>query len=171
MYSDQFFEAARQTVWSLFTAPDTSRARLDQLLEGEAGRFATHQVEGIVLMALGAAAAGRAAFEKAAALAEPHEQEFVFTAEVLAGQERLPTRLETLGPNLWSVESVYDILPGGALKFPERMSVIRLASGGLVLVNPIRLTDELARALEALGPVASVITNTGFHYFFIADYL
>ncbi len=157
-------------MWSLFTTPDTSRARLARLVADYPGRFATHQVEGVVLMALGEIAPARAAFEKAAAPALPEESEFVFGPDVLAGRESVAKRLKPAGQDLWLVDSLYDILPGGPLKLPESMKVIRLADGGLALVNPVRLDALLARALDALGPVRLLVTNTGFHYFFIADY-
>lgn len=47
-----------------------------------------------------------------------------------------------------------------------RMSVVRLADGGLLLHSPIDPTAELRTALAALGPVRHVVAPNRFHHLF-----
>ena len=59
----------------------------------------------------------------------------------------------------------------GALIMPTRMTLIRLPSGGLVLLSPIELRSDVAAALRSLGPVEAIVAPNSFHYLFAADYL
>lgn len=50
----------------------------------------------------------------------------------------------------------------------QRMSVIRLPSGGLLLYSPVPVEDGLAAELEALGPVAHLVAPSGSHHLHVA---
>ncbi|MDK3016394.1 DUF4336 domain-containing protein [Pseudodonghicola flavimaris] len=56
------------------------------------------------------------------------------------------------------------------LPFPTRSTVIRLADGGLWVHSPIRLTDPLRAAIEALGPVRHLVAPNWIHYAFVAEW-
>lgn len=50
------------------------------------------------------------------------------------------------------------------MPFPTRMSVVRLEDGGLWLHSPIRLTQTLLEAVQALGPVRHLVAPNAIHY-------
>jgi hypothetical protein len=52
-----------------------------------------------------------------------------------------------------------------------RMTVIRLADGSLFLHSPVRLDPPTRDALDALGPVGSVVAPSKVHHVFVRDYL
>jgi hypothetical protein len=75
--------------------------------------------------------------------------------------------LKSIAENLWSNEGIVR-LPGGA-RMPVRMSVVRLSGGGLVLISPIALSDQLTSELSALGPVEHIVAPNRLHHLFLAD--
>lgn len=70
-----------------------------------------------------------------------------------------------LAEGVWIVDGPAIRMTMGPLKvpFPTRMTVIRLP-GGLWLHSPIALTDDLAAAITALGPVRWLIAPSWLHY-------
>ncbi|MDP9096425.1 MAG: DUF4336 domain-containing protein, partial [Pseudomonadota bacterium] len=63
--------------------------------------------------------------------------------------------------DVWIVDSV--MRPG----IPVRMTVIRLASGGLLLHSPTRFSAGLRRALEEIGPIAHLVAPNSVHWMFV----
>ncbi|MBI1358933.1 MAG: DUF4336 domain-containing protein [Alphaproteobacteria bacterium] len=53
-------------------------------------------------------------------------------------------------------------------RFEARMTIIRLASGQLILHSPCEITPPLAREISALGPVAHVVAPGNFHHLHVA---
>ena len=53
-------------------------------------------------------------------------------------------------------------------RFDARMTVIRLASGQLMLHSPCDITGALAQEITALGPVAHIVAPGNFHHLFVA---
>lgn len=51
-----------------------------------------------------------------------------------------------------------------------RMTVVRLADGGLLVHSPIRLTADLERTLASLGEVQHVLAPNLDHYLFVPDF-
>jgi hypothetical protein len=71
----------------------------------------------------------------------------------------LPHRpLEKLEPNLWRVEGD---LPGG--RGTRVMTLIKLASGGLIVHNAIALEEAAMKEIEAFGTPEVLIVPNGFH--------
>lgn len=54
-------------------------------------------------------------------------------------------------------------------RFNARMTVVRLADGGLLVHSPCELDDRLAEAVRALGPVRYIVAPGNFHYFHVAS--
>jgi uncharacterized protein DUF4336 len=77
--------------------------------------------------------------------------------------------LRSLGPGIW--DSRCHLQTMGPLWVPRRMSVIRLASGDLLLHSPNPLGPELQRSLEELGRVRYLIAPSLMHAGFLEDYL
>lgn len=53
-------------------------------------------------------------------------------------------------------------------RFEARMTVIRLASGQLMLHSPCNITTAIAEELSALGPVAHIVAPGNFHHLYAA---
>ena len=53
-------------------------------------------------------------------------------------------------------------------RFEARMTVIRLASGQLMLHSPCDITATIAEEISALGPVAHIIAPGNFHHMYAA---
>jgi hypothetical protein len=66
--------------------------------------------------------------------------------------------LEKLGDKLWSVSGT---MPNPSIS--RRMTVARLASGGLVIHNAIALDDASMAELEAFGEPAFLLVPNGWH--------
>lgn len=76
---------------------------------------------------------------------------------------------ETLHPiadGLWGLE--HDLFMPGGIHFRTRMTVARLASGGLALISPVPIEDAQAAALAELGEVQLLIAPNLFHHLFFA---
>lgn len=58
----------------------------------------------------------------------------------------------------------------GSIPFPTRMTVVRLADGGLWLHSPVAPDDALFAAIDRLGPVAWLVAPNSIHYWHVADW-
>ena len=76
--------------------------------------------------------------------------------------------LRNLAPDLWVADRGLT-LPVGDIG--TRMTVIRLADGGLFLHSPVRLDAATRAALDAIGPVRMVVAPSKVHHFFVGDYV
>jgi hypothetical protein len=75
---------------------------------------------------------------------------------------------KNLAPNLWIMDQ--PDFNTGLAKIGTRMTVIKLASGGLFLHSPTRLDDETKQALDAIGEVRAVVAPSRAHHLFVGDY-
>ncbi len=74
--------------------------------------------------------------------------------------------LDPLGPGIWTVPMPLKL--AGA-EFGTRMTVVRVADGGLVLIAPIAIDSTLAAVLAEVGEVRAVIAPNAFHHaYFLA---
>lgn len=46
--------------------------------------------------------------------------------------------------------------------YPTRMAIVRLSSGAAWIWSPVALTEELAAAVQALGPVEHIVSPNTF---------
>lgn len=74
--------------------------------------------------------------------------------------------LRALDRDLWCLDA--DLRVGAGFHLPIRMTVIRLADGGLWLHSPVALDDAAAAAIEALGEVRHIVAPSLYHYLFAA---
>lgn len=71
--------------------------------------------------------------------------------------------LEVIVPDrVWGAE--HDLYMPGGVHFRGRMTVVRLASGGLWLHSPVPVDDALAAELAALGPVEHLVAPSRLHH-------
>jgi hypothetical protein len=76
--------------------------------------------------------------------------------------------LRPVGPDIWVAETPLRML---GVQAGRRMSVMRLASGDLLLHSPAHLTEELRSALDDLGTVRYVVAASNLHgHLFMAQY-
>lgn len=76
--------------------------------------------------------------------------------------------LQQVDVDLWTASHPLKML---GMDIGARMTVVRLASGGLLVHAPIRLTDELKAALDDLGPVEFVVAPNSMHHLFLGPFL
>jgi hypothetical protein len=74
-----------------------------------------------------------------------------------------------IAPGVWSLERRLR-MPGGPL-LPSRATVIRLPTGGLLVVSPPPVEAGGLEALDALGTIAEVLVPNSFHYLNAPDFL
>lgn len=73
--------------------------------------------------------------------------------------------LQEFGPSLYYADGPQVRFYG--FPYPTRMAVVRLGDGGLWIWSPIRLSDDLARAVDAIGPVRHIVTPNKLHHLFL----
>jgi len=76
---------------------------------------------------------------------------------------------KNLASNLWIVDQ--SDFNTGIAKIGTRMTVIKLANGGLFLHSPTKLDDETKRSLDAIGEVRAVVAPSRAHHLFVSDYV
>jgi hypothetical protein len=69
--------------------------------------------------------------------------------------------LRQLADDLWIADMEFSRL---GFRFDARTTIARLASGGLWVHSPIALTDELRKAVTAMGPVEWIVAPSKMHY-------
>lgn len=74
--------------------------------------------------------------------------------------------LHKVTTDLWVADTPHRFM---GLHVGSRMTVIRLASGGLVLHSPIPLSDTLIEEIKALGPVRHILCPNLFHHMYAAE--
>lgn len=74
--------------------------------------------------------------------------------------------IEELLPGIWTV-AVPVKLTG--IDFGTRMTIIRVAGDGLVLISPCSIEESLASEIDALGTVHAVIAPNAFHHLHFVD--
>jgi hypothetical protein len=78
--------------------------------------------------------------------------------------------LKLVAPGLWIVDGpiVRMAALGGSAPFTTRMTVARLADGGLWCHSPVAPDSSLFAAVDALGPVRHLVSPNKLHYAHIA---
>lgn len=75
--------------------------------------------------------------------------------------------LEELGQNIWGSVADYHL---GLLAIPHRMTVVRTASGGLVLHSPVEPDDAIRASLESLGPIEAIVWPSWWHDLYLREW-
>lgn len=76
--------------------------------------------------------------------------------------------LEPFGPGIWIAEG--PVVSFYGFPYPTRMIVIRLSDGGLFVWSPIALTPALKAQVDALGPVAHVVSPNKIHHLSMGEW-
>ncbi|HXC52561.1 MAG TPA: DUF4336 domain-containing protein [Candidatus Limnocylindrales bacterium] len=75
--------------------------------------------------------------------------------------------MKQIDAGLWIADQPLRV---AGVELGARMTVVRLASGRLLLHSPIRPTSELVREARALGGVGALVAPNRFHHLFAADW-
>ena len=75
--------------------------------------------------------------------------------------------MQQLDTDVWIADSPLRFL---GLEVGARMTVLRLPGPKLLLHSPVAPSKELAREVEALGPVAYLVAPNRFHHLFVGDW-
>ncbi|HEY8950810.1 MAG TPA: DUF4336 domain-containing protein [Rhizomicrobium sp.] len=78
------------------------------------------------------------------------------------------TTLQSLGPDIWLAEG--PVVSFYGFPYPTRMVVIRVSGGGLFVWSPIALAPELKAEIDALGPVAHVVSPNKIHHLSMGEW-
>jgi hypothetical protein len=73
-----------------------------------------------------------------------------------------------IGEALWLVEG--DIVSFFGFPYPTRAVIARLDNGDLWVWSPVRLTDELKTAVDAIGRVAHLVSPNKLHYLYLEQW-
>lgn len=76
--------------------------------------------------------------------------------------------LKQIDENIWLAEG--EIVSFHGFPYPTRAIIIRLPDGALWVWSPIALTDELQAEIDALGPVAHLISPNAIHHLYMGDW-
>ncbi|HEU0031542.1 MAG TPA: hypothetical protein VFQ53_12975 [Kofleriaceae bacterium] len=69
--------------------------------------------------------------------------------------------LQQVFDDMWWAWGTVKFMPG--IVFPRNMTVVREASGDLVVIHPVMMPDAQQRQLEALGPIKHIVRLGAFH--------
>lgn len=80
--------------------------------------------------------------------------------------------LAPVADGIWTVEGPVVSYGLGPFRVPcpTRMTVMRLEGGGLALHSPIAFSEDLLRALNAVGPIRALIGPNSFHHLHLASW-
>jgi hypothetical protein len=73
--------------------------------------------------------------------------------------------LQPICDDIWGYEK--DIrLPGGS-KLPSRTTIVRQASGGVIVHSPLAFDDATAKEIESIGEVRALVAPSCIHFLFL----
>ena len=76
--------------------------------------------------------------------------------------------LEEFGPSIYTTDGPTVSFLG--FPYPTRMCVVRLADGNSWVWSPVALTEELAQAVEAIGPIRHIVSPNKIHHLFLGEW-
>ncbi|MDH3230669.1 MAG: DUF4336 domain-containing protein [Alphaproteobacteria bacterium] len=76
--------------------------------------------------------------------------------------------LQEFAPSLYMADG--PAVPFYGFPYPTRMAMARLSDGSAWVWSPVALTEELARDVEAIGPVGHIVSPNKLHHLFLGDW-
>lgn len=77
-------------------------------------------------------------------------------------------QLESVADNVWAIQAPHSFM---GLHVGTRMTVVRLSSGAVLLHSPVKLTQDVCNAIDAIGPVKHIVCPNLFHHMYAAEAL
>jgi hypothetical protein len=87
---------------------------------------------------------------------------------VLAASNAMIPPLQPFGPDIWLADGPQADVAG--FRYPTRMALIRLATGGLLAWSPVALTPPLGAAVAEIGEVRHLVAPNSLHHLFLAPW-
>jgi Domain of unknown function (DUF4336) len=78
--------------------------------------------------------------------------------------------LQRIATDLWTAERPFK-LPLILGDIGTRMTIVKLAGGGLFLHSPVPLDADTRASLNAIGPVRAIVAPSKAHHLFVGDYV
>lgn len=72
-----------------------------------------------------------------------------------------------IGKDLWVAETKFKLF---GIDFGNRMTIIRLSTGKLLLHSPVKISDGLLSSIRELGEVEFIVTPNNFHGLFVEEW-
>lgn len=79
-----------------------------------------------------------------------------------------PADLEPVRDGVWTTSRPQRFF---GVETGTRMTVVRLAGGGLFVHCPVALDEETKRAIDALGPVRAVVASSLYHHLHVGGWM
>lgn len=76
--------------------------------------------------------------------------------------------LKTIDTDIWAIESEVK-LPLG-IRMPVRSTILRLSDGSLMVISPVKTTDDAIDEVRKLGPVRYIVAPNCMHHLFIKKF-
>jgi hypothetical protein len=76
--------------------------------------------------------------------------------------------LEPVDTDLWLAEG--PVVDFHGFPYPTRMLIVRLPDGALWVWSPVALTPELKSEVDALGPVAHLVSPNKIHHLYLSEW-
>ncbi len=76
--------------------------------------------------------------------------------------------LKAFAPSLYVADG--PMVPFFSFPYPTRMAVAQLSDGDVWVWSPVKLTEDLAGAVDALGPVRYIVSPNKLHHLFLAEW-
>lgn len=73
--------------------------------------------------------------------------------------------LQEFGPSIYVADG--PTVPFLSFPYPTRMAVVCLSDGSSWVWSPVELTEELANAVDAVGPVRHIVSPNKIHHLFL----
>ncbi len=77
--------------------------------------------------------------------------------------------LDEFAPSLWVAEG--PVVSFYGFPYPTRMAVVRLSDGTAWVWSPVAISEELAAAVEAIGPVRHIVSPNKIHHLFLQEWV
>ena len=77
--------------------------------------------------------------------------------------------LKEFGPSIYLANG--PTVPFYGFPYPTRMAVVKLSDGSTWVWSPVALTDELADAVEMIGPVRHIVSPNKIHHLFLGEWV
>jgi hypothetical protein len=94
---------------------------------------------------------------------------FILKVVVQPGIRYSVFMLEEFGPSLYVVDGPTVSFFGFC--YPTRMTLIRLSDGTVWVWSPVKLNEELASAVEDIGPVHYIVSPNKLHHYFLSEWI
>jgi hypothetical protein len=81
---------------------------------------------------------------------------------------RAMSELKAIDANLWICDQPLRYL---GFAVGARMTLVRLSSGEVLAISPVRLTESLRAEVDAIGPVRQLVAPNRYHHLFVGDWM